>query len=282
MELSAQFPIKKLCEIMDMNRSGFYKWKKRLEHPSERLMTFVNNILLFKEYHAKYPSHGYRWLNAKIRLDTGLILSDQYAHKCCKTAGIVSISKHYRYKKPGDPFRIYPNLLMTGMQLDGPLQCVVSDMTAFYLKGIYYELTLYMDVWNNEILTYSLSEKRGDRMTYIDGLNGLIALKQEHPELETILHTDQGSVYASKSFNELLPLYNIVHSMSRAGTPTDNVAMEAINGWIKAEIFNDFHLTGNDDIRAEVERYIVFFNEERPAYSLNYLTPKQYRECHGW
>ena len=282
MELSAQFPIKKLCEIMDMNRSGFYKWKKRLEHPSERLMTFVNNILLFKEYHAKYPSHGYRWLNAKIRLDTGLILSDQYAHKCCKTAGIVSISKHYRYKKPGDPFRIYPNLLMTGMQLDGPLQCVVSDMTAFYLKGIYYELTLYMDVWNNEILTYSLSEKRGDRMTYIDGLNGLIVLKQEHPELETILHTDQGSVYASKSFNELLPLYNIVHSMSRAGTPTDNAAMEAINGWIKAEIFNDFHLTGNDDIRAEVERYIVFFNEERPAYSLNYLTPKQYREYHGW
>lgn len=282
MELSAQFPIKKLCEIMDVNRSGFYKWKERLEHPSERLKTFVNNILLFKEYHAKYPSHGYRWLNAKIRLDTGLILSDQYAHKCCKTAGIVSISKHYRYKKPGDPFRIYPNLLMTGMQLDGPLQCVVSDMTAFYLKGIYYELTLYMDVWNNEILTYSLSEKRGDRMTYIDGLNGLIALKQEHPELETILHTDQGSVYASKSFNELLPLYNIVHSMSRAGTPTDNAAMEAINGWIKAEIFNDFHLTGNDDIRAEVERYIVFFNEERPAYSLNYLTPKQYREYHGW
>ena len=280
MELSAQFPVKKLCEVMDVNRSGFYKWKKRLEHPSERLRSFVSNILLFKEYHAKYPSHGYRWLNAKICLDTGLILSDQYAHKCCKTAGIVSISKHYRYKKPGDPFKVYPNLLMAGMELNGPLQCVVSDMTAFYLKGVYHELTLYMDLWNNEILTYSLSRKRGDRMTYINGLNGLIALKESHPELEMVLHTDQGSVYASKSFNELLPLYNIIHSMSRAGTPTDNAAMEAINGWIKAEIFNDLHLTGNGDIRDEVERYIMFFNEERPAYSLNYLTPKQYREYH--
>ena len=280
MELSAQFPVKKLCEVMDVNRSGFYKWKKRLEHPSERLRSFVSNILLFKEYHAKYPSHGYRWLNAKICLDTGLILSDQYAHKCCKTAGIVSISKHYRYKKPGDPFKVYPNLLMAGMELNGPLQCVVSDMTAFYLKGVYHELTLYMDLWNNEILTYSLSRKRGDRMTYINGLNGLIALKESHPELEMVLHTDQGSVYASKSFNELLPLYNIIHSMSRAGTPTDNAAMEAINGWIKAEIFNDLHLTGNGDIRDEVERYIMFFNEERPAYSLNYLTPRQYKEYH--
>ena len=280
MELSAQFPVKKLCEVMDVNRSGFYKWKKRLEHPSERLRSFVSNIMLFKEYHTKYPSHGYRWLNAKIRLDTGLILSDQYAHKCCKTAGIVSVSKHYRYKKPGDPFKVYPNLLMTGMDLSGPLQCVVSDMTAFYLKGVYHELTLYMDLWNNEILTYSLSRRRGDRMTYINGLNGLIALKETHPELEMVLHTDQGSVYASKSFNELLPLYNIIHSMSRAGTPTDNAAMEAINGWIKAEIFNDFHLTGKEDIQREVERYIVFFNEERPAYSLNYLTPRQYREYH--
>ena len=281
MELSAQFPVKKLCTLMNVNRSGFYKWKNRLEHPSKRLTTFVNNLLLFKEYHAKYPSHGYRWLNAKIRLDTGIILSNQYAHKCCKTAGIVSISKHYRYKKPGDPFKVYPNLLMAGLKLDGPLQCVVSDMTAFWLKGVYYELTLYMDLWNNEILTYSLSKKRGDRMTYINGLNGLIALKQEHPELETILHTDQGSVYASKSFNELLPLYNIIHSMSRAGTPTDNAAMEAINGWIKAEVFNDFHLSGDENIQAEVERYIVFFNEERPAYSLNYLTPRQYREYYG-
>jgi len=282
MELSSQFPVKKLCTVMNINRSGFYKWKKRLEHPSARLASFVSNIVLFKEYHTKYPSHGYRWLNAKIRLDTGLVLSDQYAHKCCKTAGIVSVSKHYRYKKPGDPFKVYPNLLMTGLNLNGPMQCVVSDMTAFYLKGIYYELTLYMDLWNNEILTYALSSKRGDRMTYVKGLNGLITLKEAHPELELILHTDQGSVYASKSFNELLPLYNIIHSMSRAGTPTDNAAMEAINGWIKAEIFNDFHLTGNGDIRDEVEQYIAFFNEERPAYSLNYLTPKQYREYHGW
>ena len=69
--------------------------------------------------------------------------TNQYAHKCCKAAGIVSVSKHYRYKKPGDPFRVYPNLLLTGLNLDGPLQCIVSDMTAFYLKGVYsYEINV--------------------------------------------------------------------------------------------------------------------------------------------
>ena len=238
----------------------------------------ISNIMLFQEYHLKYPSHGYRWLNAKIRLDTGLFMSDPYAHKCCKAAGIKSKSKHYKYKKPGEPNRVFPNLLMAEIQLDGPLQCIVSDMTAFYVKGIYYELTLYMDLWNNEIVSHSLSSKRGDRKTYISGLEDLIELKKQHPELKTILHSDRGSVYASKAFNDLLPMYGITHSMSRAGTPTDNAAMEAINGWIKAELFTDLHITGERSVAEEINEYILFFNEQRPAYSLNYLTPVQYRE----
>lgn len=272
------FPVKKICRVLSINRSGFYKWKNRLEHPSDRLKSFASDLILFREYHMKYPSHGYRWLNAKIRLDTGLKMSDQRAHRICKAAGITSIAKHYRYKKPGDPYKIYPNLLLSGLNVSGPLQCIVSDMTAFRLEGVYYELTLYLDLWNNEILSYSLSSIKGDRRTYLSGLKELVDIKKNYPDLKMILHTDQGAVYASKSFNEILPLYNIVHSMSRAGTPTDNATMEAINGWIKAEIFDDLHIKSNETIKEDLEKYIVFFNEERPAYSLSYLTPKQYKE----
>lgn len=277
MELSGEFPVSLLCGIMGIRRSSFYYWKKRLSHPAGRTKALAANIRLFQEYHQKYPSHGYRWLNAKIRLDTGLVLSDPYAHKCCKMAGIKSRSNHYRYKKPGEPRKVYPNLLLPGLQIDGPLQCIVSDMTAFRINGVYYELTLYMDLWNNEILSHSLSSKRGDRMTYISGLKDVLKLKKQHPEYNMILHSDQGSVYASKKYNELLPAYGITHSMSRAGTPTDNAAMESINGWIKSELFTDFHIMGKNE-KKEIEAYIKFFNEERPAYSLGYLTPKQYKE----
>ncbi len=273
--------MKLLCETMGIQRSSFYNWKKTLSNPSPRVRTLISNVALFQEYHLKYPSHGYRWLNAKIRLDTGLVVSDPYAHKCCKIAGIKSKAKHYKYKKAGSPGRIYPNLLMTELQIDGPLQCIVSDMTVFWVKGIYYELTLYMDLWNNEIVSYALSAKRGDRMTYISGLEDLIELKKQHPEYEMILHSDQGAVYASKAYNQLLPMYGITRSMSRAGTPTDNAAMESINGWIKAELFMDLHVTGDRAVEEEIDEYITFFNEQRPAYSLNYLTPKQYREMFG-
>ena len=280
LELSGEFPAKLLCKMMGINRSSFYYWKKRLSDPAPRTKKLFDNIQLFSEYHMKYPSHGYRWLNAKLRLDTGLILSDQYAHKCCKIAGIKSKSKHYKYKKPGDPGRVFPNLLSAQINIDGPLQCIVSDMTAFYVKGTYYELTLYMDLWNNEIVSHALSGKRGDRMTYINGLKDLLELKKTHPEYQMILHSDQGSVYTSKAYNDLLPMY-VDRSMSRVGTPTDNAAMESINGWIKAELFTDLHITGEKPVEEERDDYIVFFNEQRPAYSLNYLTPKQYREANA-
>lgn len=281
LELSGEFPANLLCKTMEIQRSSFYSWKKKLSNPSVQTLNFINNILLFQEYHMRFPSHGYRWLNAKIRLDTGLVLSDPYAHKCCKAAGIKSKTKHYKYKKPGEAYKVFPNLLLAEMNITGPMQCIVSDMTAFYVKGIYYELTLYMDLWNNEIVSHSLSSKRGDRMTYISGLGDLLQLKEEYPEYKMVLHSDQGSVYASKKFNELLPMYNIIRSMSRAGTPTDNAAMEAINGWIKAEMFTDFHVTGEGDVKQEIAEYVTFFNEERPAYSLSYLTPKQYREYYS-
>ncbi|NDO49682.1 transposase [Lachnospiraceae bacterium MD335] len=280
LELSSEFPVLLLWETMGIQRSSFYHWKKRLTNPAPKTKALADNIILFWEYHIKYPSHGYRWLNAKIKLDTGLNVSDPYAHKCCRLAGIKNKLKHYRYKRPSEPRKVYPNLLLAGIDIDGPTQCIVSDMTAFHVKGIYYELTLYMDLWNNEILSRLLSAKCRDRMTYIIGLNDLIELKKQYLEYQTVPHSNQGSVYASKNYNDLLGPCCIIYSMSRAGTPTDNAAMESINGWIKSELFTNFHLQG-ENVQEEMEAYIKFFNEERPAYSLGYLTPKRYRETYA-
>ena len=115
-----------------------------------------------------------------------------------------------------------------------------------------------MDLWNNEIVSHALSAKRGDRMTYISGLKDLLELKKAHPEYKMILHSDQGAVYASKAYNELLPIMYVNRSMSRAGTPTDNVAMESING---LKLSWDLHVTGEKPVEQEIDDYIVFFNE---------------------
>ena len=137
-ELSERYPIQKLCSIMDINRSSFYKWEKRLYVLNEKKIKRMENIQLFMNYQNKYPTHGYSWLNAKIRLDLGLIMSDNYAQRCCSFAGIKSVSKRCKFRKPGNKFKIYPNLLMLDLDDNKPFQVVVSDMTAFWVNDTYY------------------------------------------------------------------------------------------------------------------------------------------------
>ena len=151
-------------------------------------------------------------------------------------------------------------------------------MTAFWANKTYYELTLYFDAWNKEIVGYGLSSRKGDINTYFDGLNQVLnKIKEEqHDDLIT-LHTDQGAVYSSKQYNNLLNDFNIQRSMSRAGTPTDNPVNDSLNGWIKAELFLDFDLKHSKDVPNLIKLYINYYNNERPCYSLNYKTPIQYK-----
>ena len=264
---------------MNINRSGFYKWLNRRSNPSMREISRNTACDLFEEYHNKFPSHGYRWLNATIKLKLGVVFSDNYAHKICKFLGIKSISKHVKRKgkKAHRELKSFPNYILAELNPLRPFQLVVSDMTAFWANKHYYELTLFMDLFNNEIISYSLSNRKGDPNTYHNALNDLIIKKEEYKDLELILHTDQGSVYSSKKFNESLPLYNIIHSMSKPGTPTENGAMEAINGWIKEELFIDFKINSCDDIPKQIDEYICFFNNKRPQAALKYLTPTQFK-----
>lgn len=92
----------------------------------------------------------------------------------------------------------------------------------------------------------------------------------------TILNTDQGSVNTSICYNEFIKNYNIKRSMSKSGTPTDNPVNKSLNGWLKEELFLDFNLGKSDNVQETIEKYVQYYNNDRPAYSLKYKTPAQF------
>ena len=264
---------------MGVSRSGYYKWKKR--DKSKRDIKREELIALVEAVHADHRSHGYRWTAAYIRLEYGYECSDNYIYKCFRFLGIKSETKHkvhYRKRKEKDK---YPNLIFTTWEtVDRPRQVIVSDMTAFKFWILYFEVTFYFDVFTKEILTYKVAARKGDRNQYIDGLEDVKNLLKSQTE-PVVLHTDQGSVYASMAYNELIKDTVIVRSMSRAGKPTDNPVNESINGWMKEELYMDFKIDEcrcREEFMEVLEKYVDFYNKHRPCYALGYDTPVNHRK----
>lgn len=236
--LSRDYAVRDVCSLMGVSRAGYYKWKKR--PPSKRDINREKMIELVRTVHENHRTHGYRWVAAYIRINERIDISENYAYKCFRFLGIKSETKHQVHYKPRKVRDKYPNLIYSTWEtVDRPRQVVVSDMTAFKVWYMYIEVTFYFDVFTKEILTYKVAERRGAREQYIDGLSDVISLLKG-TKGPVVLHTDQGSVYASMAYNELIKETNIVRSMSRAGKPTDNPVNEALNGWIKEELIIDF------------------------------------------
>jgi transposase InsO family protein len=269
---------------MGVNRSGYYKWRSR----KGKLNRYEQNRLvltqLLQKEHEKHKVMGYHSLSANIRKSTDIVFSDNLAHKCCKAAGIHSKTRTYRYRKPGEESLKYENLVRGHWNAARPLKLVVSDMTCIPHKGINYEWTLFLDTFNNEIIAHSFSSKCGDSKPYytcLDILKRKVGKKKKQTA-PVVLHTDQGAVYSSRAYEQAHKNYNIVRSMSRAGTPTDNPIIESLNGWIKEELFLDFNLKESDDIAGVLTRYVDYFNNHRPAAALGYKSPAQFKIEQGF
>ena len=187
------------------------------------------------------------------------------------------------YKKPGGEHVIYENIIHNNWKTTRPLEKIVSDMTVLAHRGKLYEWTFFLDTYNNSIITWDISNRWQDPKPYFNCRDKLLKLiKKEELSEPIYFHTDQGAVYSSISFNQALLNSNIIRSMSRAGTPTDNPIIEAMNGWIKAQIKCDYRINDYDDIRDFIKEYVHYYNYERPMYKLNYKSPAEYTLQQGF
>lgn len=268
---------------MDINRSGYYKWRERIGRKNryERDRDILTELLA--DAHDRHRAYGYHRLAVIVRNETGWLFSDNLAHKCCKFAGIKSHARHYNWGRPllGEEHKEYPNRIRGSWDAYEPLDIVVSDMTVVHHKGKKYEWTYMLDTFDKEIVSSHVSGIAGDRRPYFDCLRDLVQKTEEQKESVT-LHTDQGSIYSSRAFYEAHQDYNIIRSMSRAGTPTDNPIIEAINGWIKAEIYSEGWYKKFDTAEEMISAYVDYYNHDRPAYSLHYKSPVQFKIEQGF
>ena len=106
-----RYPVSLLCQLLDVSRSGYYKWRRRMGTKNRYEKDRDMLTALLREQHLKHPSYGYHRLAVEVFRETGWIFSHNLAHKCCKQAGIQSkvidafnneILAHQVSDRPGD------------------------------------------------------------------------------------------------------------------------------------------------------------------------------------
>jgi Transposase and inactivated derivatives len=95
-----------------------------------------------------------------------------------------------------------------------------------------------------------------------------------------LLHSDQGSQYSSAGYVSLLKQYNVIQSMSRAGTPRDNAVIESVFGWFKDFLRVEYLRGSSENIVSLLAKAVHEFKFFHPSHKLNYLSPVQFRLQH--
>lgn len=86
-------------------------------------------------------------------------------------------------------------------------------------------------------------------------------------------HSDQGSNYTAYEFRELLRLFKVNQSFSKAGNPYDNACMESFFSNLKREEYNIKEYTSFDELQESMFSYIDYYNDYRPHQTLNNNAP---------
>ena len=186
------------------------------------------------------------------------------------------IRKVKNYRRTTIPTHLdYPNLI-EGMIVTAPYVVLQSDITYFELGERFYYIVFIIDVYTKEILGYNVS----DNMRKEANLKTLkMALKKISPEQRRTMihHSDRGSQYGSNEYTKVLKDNGIAISMGLKAQ--DNAYAERVNGTIKNEYLNRWHINDFKELERCLEKAVNHYNHKRVHdHLINDYSPIQFKE----
>ncbi|SFS65964.1 Transposase InsO and inactivated derivatives [Paenibacillus sp. BC26] len=260
-----------LLELAEIPRSTFYYWVKQLDKPDPdaELKRLIQSI--YEEHKGLY---GYRRIRDEL-LNRNYRVNHKKVQRIMKELGLKSIVRMKKYRSyKGTVGKIAPNVLDRNFKAQKPNEKWVTDITEFKLFGEKLYVSPVLDLYNGEIITYTVAS----RPTYSlvsEMLNQ--AFKRLSEEDALLLHSDQGWHYQMKQYQHALKKKGITQSMSRKGNCYDNAVMENFFGIMKSEFLYLNEFESVDHFKLELSRYMNYYNHKRIKAKLKGMSPVQYR-----
>jgi putative transposase len=281
----AQYPVRKLCQVLKVSPSGFYDWRDR--PPSPRSLDDAVMTERIRSIHTESDAtYGMPRIRAEL-IDQGATVSRKRVARLMRKARIRGVSRRRGFCVTTERDRRQwpaPDLVKRRFEADGPNQLWVADMTYIPTWAGFLYLAMVLDVWSRKVIGWSMGEQMTSDLV-LAALN--MAIEQRQPD-DVIHHSDQGSQYTSIAFGERCRKLGVRPSMGTVGDAYDNAMAESFFASLECELIDRRSFRSKAEARMALFTWIEgWYNPRRRHSALGYQSPINYerqpltQHCHA-
>lgn len=268
-----EYRVERLCRLLGVLRSGYYGWRRRSESARakrhRRLTSQIQKYFLDSD-----QTYGARRLRGDLQ-DAGEVVGRHTVALLMRRAGLTPKTvRRFRVTTDSRKTKPVPNLLAQTFRVSRPNERWVSDVTFIPTRQGWLYLAVMIDLFSRAVVGWSMSN-RLTRALVVDALKMAIARRRPTPSV--IVHSDQGSQYASGEYQRFLAAHGMVCSMSRKGHCWDNAPAESFFHTLKTERIHHEDYRTRADAQRSIFQYIeTFYNRRRRHSYLHNQAPLRF------
>ena len=261
-----------ICAALRMSKGTYYNRKLRGKHGNtkgklrrDELTPVVEEI-----YHESNQIYGPGKV-AAVMNDRGYSVGVATVSKIMHENGWFSIRGGAKVLYEMNQKR-KENILKQQFTVSRPNEVWVSDVTYYTYNQIRYYICVVIDLFARRVVAWKISKKNSTQLTKKTFMQ---AYSSREITGDLLFHSDQGSNFVSKTFMNYLKELNVKQSFSKPGRPYDNSVCESFFSNFKQEELYRHEYKTAEDLKRSINKYMVFYNNERPHSVIRYQTPNK-------
>lgn len=281
---STTFEVKRLCELVEIERSSFYAWVRATPVREARAAADAELAEKIRAIHAADNTIGAP--RATAELNDGAPAGERVNHK--RVARVMRANEIRGYQRrrkvrttvPEPADQKVPDLLKRDFTAAAPNQRYVGDITYLPLvDGTNLYLATVIDCYSRRLAGWAVADHMRTELVE-DALKAANATRGSLAG--AVFHSDHGSVYTSKDYAKLCADLGVTQSMGAVGTSADNALAESFNATLKREVLQDANLWADETTcRRQVFRWLTRYNTRRRHSYCGYRSPSTYESLYA-
>jgi transposase InsO family protein len=273
---------------MNVSRSGYYKWLRRLGIKSDRAQERAQkDIYLTSAVVECFNRHKRRYGAIRVcnELNTnGVEVSVKKVAKIMKINNLCSLhKKKFRVVTTNSKHTlpIAENVVNRDFSPKAPNSVWVADITYISTAQGWLYLATILDLFSRKIVGYATADNM-ERTLVLNALEQALVFRS--PSQGLIFHSDRGVQFASNDFRKAIADSDFIQSMSRKANCWDNAPAESFFATLKKELIYENNYATRFHAERDIFEYIAaYYNTIRQHSYLGYLTPdgfeKKYQQA---